>query len=775
MKRIVMCGAMLLLATMSVVAKQGKVTAFLPNHTGEWTSTPKHMPTTLAPDGAICGNGDMGMVFGGEPRHQVIYFSKTDFWKALNGYPNGGPCLVGRLNIRANDLDSASYHLTQSINHATVSGTFANADRSYSMEAWCAATRNLAVVTLTAGNAPVQLSVDFESDKGRGATVTTGRKADVSWTVRQFKGDTLLWDSGVAVALRVMGAEAQNISLKPHQSATVLVQVCSSEQNADFLDDAISLVEDLTTAKLAQVRKQHTEWWNNFWSQSQVHLGDADLEKYYYGSHYLLACCSRNPLFPPGLWGTTLTTDLPAWAGDYHLNYNHQAPWWGVYSSNHIEISEPFDAPILQYMIHGASHAQKFLNCRGVYYPVGIGPKGFCTSMYPLTPQAMMRTYGIDETGLEGGFMFLGQKSDATFCTANMFMRFYHTYDAEYARKVYPFVRAVADFWEDYLTYEDGRYVSRNDNFWEVGPWEGRDYKKYFGDINPTVSLGLCRMLFKGIIDMSTYLDVDANRREQWQHILDHLSPIATTTVNGITRVKACEGGNGSGSITAPGFGRVMMHGLVFPAGVSGHFTDPEFAKILLNELNTWDGPNEFAHYEWRDARWDNMSNGLETYFTSAARLGYDGEKLLAKLKERIAKSAQTNMWITQGGGGIECFSAVPSCINEMLLQGYEGIIRLFPTWPKQRSASFTNLRTFGAFLVSASCSNGSVEGATIVSLKGQPCKLLNPWPEQGCTVVRANGKRITTNNKVIELTTSGNEVLKLMPAKSAARSNSKK
>ena len=34
------------------------------------------------------------------------------------------------------------------------------------------------------------------------------------------------------------------------------------------------------------------------------------------------------------------------------------------------------------------------------------------------------------------------------------------------------------------------------------------------------------------------------------------------------------------------------------------------------------------------------MSNGIEPYFTSAARLGYDGEKPLANITERLAKTA---------------------------------------------------------------------------------------------------------------------------------------
>lgn len=66
-----------------------------------------------------------------------------------------------------------------------------------------------------------------------------------------------------------------------------------------------------------------------------------------------------------------------------------------------------------------------------------------------------------------------------------MFMRFYHTYDKEYVKKVYPFIRAVADFWEDYLVYENGRYVSYNDNFgkWDLGKVRiGKKFWRYQSD-----------------------------------------------------------------------------------------------------------------------------------------------------------------------------------------------------------------------------------------------------------------------------------------------------
>ena len=185
------------------------------------------------------------------------------------------------------------------------------------------------------------------------------------------------------------------------------------------------------------------------------------LEKYYYGSQYLLACCSRNKKFPPGLCGNVITEDARrTWQGDYHTNYNYEAAWWACYSSNHIDLTEGYEAPIFDYMPQAKRNAKEILKCNGVYYPVGIGPKGFASSKYPLTEKKMKAHYGISDVGLEGGEMFAGQRSNAVFLTANMLQRFYHTYDKVYAAKIYPYLTEVANFWSDYLKYENGQYNS---------------------------------------------------------------------------------------------------------------------------------------------------------------------------------------------------------------------------------------------------------------------------------------------------------------------------
>ena len=65
----------------------------------------------------------------------------------------------------------------------------------------------------------------------------------------------------------------------------------------------------------------------------------------------------------------------------------------------------------------------------------------------------------------------------------------------EYALKVYPFVRGVATFWENYLTPEGDRYIILNDAI----------HEGTIGTMNPILSLGLARMVMDIALDMSEF------------------------------------------------------------------------------------------------------------------------------------------------------------------------------------------------------------------------------------------------------------------------------
>ena len=67
--------------------------------------------------------------------------------------------------------------------------------------------------------------------------------------------------------------------------------------------------------------------------------------------------------------------------------------------------------------------------------------------------------------------------------------------------------------------------------------------------------------------------------------------------------------------------------------------------------------------------------------------------------------------------------------LQEMMLQSWDGALRIFPAWPKGLDARFESLRAEGAMLVTAAWSQGRVTSLQILSEKGAPCRLYSPWP----------------------------------------------
>lgn len=698
-----------------------------------FSSPPHHVPTTKTPDAPLAGNGDIGITMGGTPDNLCFYIGKNDFWRAYPVYP-GGIALPGGLDITIKELQHASYHAEQLPGSAEISARFSTSDCEVNLSSWVAATDNKIVIELQS-NRKLTARLRLWATEGNTSTIAQG-KEKVTWVSRSFENMELLrWPTHIALAMNTVSDE---LILNPGETVRLVIAVYTNHDTPEWKNKAIAEAAQATDTSIEQLKRVHRAWWQNFWQLSQVDIGDAYFERHYYQSHYLFACSSREGKFAPGIWGPFITRDEAAWGGDYHLNYNYQSPYWASFSSNHISLTDNFDQPLLDYMEAGREHARNLLNCRGIYYPVGVGPKGLCTTMWPLTPDEMQERYATRENTIDGGYKFLGQKINAVFSVGNMLMRYYSTYDENYAHRVYPYLLACADFWEDYLVMENGRYVIRMDHFNEVMPniRNGGVWRDRLGDFNSTLSLGLVRMLFKGILDMSDFLAIDEMRRSRWADILDKLSdyPIGTLA-DGRKSLKSMEKGPQGRDVYPAGLNRVSIHGLILPGGVAGPVSDSIFNDILLGDVSSW-AKKQRVPDDWGGT----SNNGIETCYPAAVRVGYSADEILSNMKKRIEMDVYANSWIVQGGGGIETFAAVPLTINEMLLQSYEGIIRVFPNWNRNKNASFTNLRAYGAFLVTSVLWGGVIGNVTIFSEKGRLCKMENPWVDKQVQLVR-NGK----------------------------------
>ncbi|MDR3691309.1 MAG: hypothetical protein P4L46_18155 [Fimbriimonas sp.] len=688
-------------------------------HTAVFTEPPKHVPTTGMPDGPLLGNGGMGVVVAGTPDEQVYWIGKNDFWRRDPG--NASILTVGAIRLTIPALTGASYHQEQDMALAEVRSQFTRGANSVKSRSWVDAQENLLVTELK-NNGATSLDGSVRQTVGAEGTPGIERPAiDMSHRISRFqrRADSLPGHSRrVSVATRIIGSDSGvglHFSLQPGDSVTIVSAVVSDLDSTRFEWAAKRQVSLLRTTDVEHLNTKHRKWWATFWSRSFVEIPDQTIESHWYAALYVVACCSRAGQVAPGLWGNWVTTDQPGWHGDFHLNYNFQAPYYIVYSSNHADLSLPFYDALMQSVPNGKKMAKRH-GWKGIHFPVCIGPWG-------LAPEDPDRDWG--------------QRSDAAYAALNFIWQYQYTQDLDFLRRVgYPYLREVGDFWEHYLKLQGGRYVIENDSIHEgSGP-----------DRNGVLSLGLVHTLFKNLISMSEDLNVDEVQRAKWRDIFDRLSPYPVQVRDGKEVFRYSEQG------TAWVDGNTLGIQHVFPAGAIGLDSDPRLLEISRNMIDAM-------------ARWSD-DNGFSSWYTACARLGIDPSLILTKMHGECLHRSMPNLVLTYGGGGIENVAGFLA-INEMLMQSHEGIIRFFPDWPQDQDARFGHLRAVGAFLVSAEFKRGDISHVVVTSEKGRDCTVQNPWPEQRVRLIRNAVPAESLQGPRFSFKTKPNESIELQPEKS--------
>jgi hypothetical protein len=375
----------------------------------------------------------------------------------------------------------------------------------------------------------------------------------------------------------------------------------------------------------------------------------------------------------------------PAWFGDYTLNYNFETPFYAAFPTNHVELADAYDKPVTDWLPHAEAQAMSH-GWKGAFYRVHIGP----------LPNGSADTNEWN------------QKSNGAWAATDMIMHYYYTLDNAYAMSIYPTLKQLSIFWENYLVKNGNTYDIVNDAQHEGDPSP---------QTNGVMSLGLVRFLLRATIDISTALGVDADERAVWQDRLTNLSPYATFTMNGKTVFRYTQVGRDWN----PGNSIGIQH--IYPASQIGLSTDQALLQIAYNMVDVM-------------ARWQS-GGGNVTFFPAAARVGYDPTVILSQLDTWIQRNTFPNLHIHEGGGGIENFNTVPSTISEMMLQSFQGTLRIFPTWPRGSDAKFAGLRSYGAFLVSSAIQNDAIPYVRVVSERGGSFTIANPWPGKPMVVFR--------------------------------------
>ena len=136
------------------------------------------------------------------------------------------------------------------------------------------------------------------------------------------------------------------------------------------------------------------------------------------------------------------------------------------------------------------------------------------------------------------------------------------------------------------------------------------------------------------------------------------------------------------------------------------------------------------------------------TLFAYAVNSGYNTKNTVDAFARVIDSSIKPNLTIDDGVHGFEKAGAVRA-VNDMLLLSDRGVIKLFPA-DLGVDASFENLRTYGAFLVSAkySADEGRITSASIYSETGG---LVRVAKEEGMNITDSDGNPVFFNTGTLE------------------------
>ncbi len=636
------------------------------------------------PSGALCGNGDLGVVFDNDEKDLIIHISKCDFWKFKSGAHNdGGIKAVG--NLRIKNVDLSSYNIKQYFDKGLLVCKFRDTEIEFFV-----APENIICFEIKSPDSADFPTVDIEIPDTCSSENSVISHKGVNCYSRKFCGKEVYIESAVAVCTR----EIERSTSEEFTTTRYCIAVATNFDADDYITAGVEMVTNCDYDKLkAETQKK----WEKFFSASKVTLQDKEIEKFYNSSLYHLAGCMGNKGFPPGLFGNFITDDFFPWAGDYHMNYNYEAPYYCIFAANHPELFDGYMTPVNDMSDEAARMASLF-GCKGYAFPVSFGPKAL-----DVYSQADCKEHGI---------LFLGQKSHAAYACVIPIMHWFSTYDKDYAlENYYNFVFNTAAFWEDYLVKEKGRYVIKKDAAHEIPFYRGKKfrYATHFGQVNTVNainSLGLVKLLFNGIYDMAKELNLNSEKYALWEDIIENLSDFPTFIKKGKKCFRYSKFGIRWRNENTVG----LQH--IYPASQIGFDSGEKLLKIARNT------------YFINDRRLDD--NGSNSYLPAGARIGVDPEFLIEGIHQNIKEFALPNRLFRHYGGGIEHLTTIPATINEMLMQSHEGVIRLFPCWNRKSDTAFENLRADGAFLVSAELKNEQISSVKIKSLKGRKCSIEN-------------------------------------------------
>ncbi|MBW8325096.1 MAG: hypothetical protein K0M50_10070 [Prolixibacteraceae bacterium] len=535
--------------------------------------------------------------------------------------------------------------------------------------------------------------------------------------------------------------------------------------------------------------KSNSEAWKSIWNRSLMDYGNDYLNNLWYLTMYY-ANASQGGKYPGrfnnGLWGWS--RDVQNW--NFYFNWNQQQLCWPLNAAGFHELVTPYLNLRFNSLPQAKKDAMEHFNSNGAFISDVTERRGFNSSgeSHNHTPVA--------EIALD------------------FWRQYQYTSDQIFLKeKVLPFMVEAARFFESILAKEsNGLYHAK----------EGTGYEGWINLKDGLTELVYAQALFSAALETLKTTGTRLPEAAKWKEILEHLAPLPTmaageNAISAESQGYKLKTGFFKGEncptdwIFAAGWGikenkmlsvfnpvedSTINNGLklldgifpsvpsspVFPSGVIGlskkgsELFNQMTATALLygSEVTGWDPvPIVLARLGLAKeldvdlarfpSRWQIYCNGWG-HWGMENEINKDAEWFFRTNTVKDVSSDEKfplRMWPFRHMS-MESMSVLATAMNESLLQSYNGILRIFPAFPDNKSGRFT-LHAEGGFIVSAEIRSGEIQWICVKSLAGNSFKLQLPW---GKAVVQSGLKKgqQKISGEIAELKTKVGEVLVILP-----------